>query len=249
MIALLAFMMALLPNPTEYTTTGHSLSFGAVRFEDVSAVSSDVVKAAFGRVERLLKLSPTDPWVADRATSAGADLPRSRAATELVMRVKVASDVASPMPTMDTNENYTLSINASGAFLVATTAFGALRGLETFSQLASCSSTGCSAPSANVRDSPRFPYRGLLVDVARRFLPVPLLHAVIDSMAYAKLNVLHIHATDDQSWPLALSTYPELALRGAFSPSHTYTKLVLEGLVQYARLRGVRVIVEVPHTI
>jgi hexosaminidase len=101
-------------------------------------------------------------------------------------------------------------------------------------------------PAVQIADSPRFPYRGLMVDPARRFLPVSLLQAVVDSMSYAKLNVLHLHMTDDQSWPWDVQAFPDLARKGAFSfPSHTYNVTQLKGLVDYARLRGVRVVLEV----
>ena len=100
--------------------------------------------------------------------------------------------------------------------------------------------------AVNIADRPRFPYRGLMVDPARRFLPISMLQAVIDSMSYAKLNVLHIHMTDDQSWPMQFEAFPELATKGAFAfPSHTYNATEMKALVEYARLRGVRVLLEV----
>ena len=66
---------------------------------------------------------------------------------------------------------------------------------------------GAVVAAVNISDTPRFQYRGLMVDPARRFLPISSLHAVIDSMSYAKLNVLHVHMTDDQSWPMQSQTY------------------------------------------
>ena len=85
-----------------------------------------------------------------------------------------------------------------------------------------------------------------MIDPARRYLPMSMLEAVVDSIAYAKLNVLHIHMTDDQSWPMQFETFPELARLGAFSfPAHTYNATALKHLVEYSRLRGVRVILEI----
>ena len=78
------------------------------------------------------------------------------------------------------------------------------------------------------------------VDPARRFLPIAALQAQLDAMAYAKLNVMHIHMTDDQSWPLIVPSIPELAKNGAFSPEHTYSLAQIDSLVEYARFRGIR---------
>ena len=63
--------------------------------------------------------------------------------------------------------------------------------------------------------------------------------------ADAKLNLLHIHMTDDQSWPLVVPAMPELAKLGAFSADHTYSPDDIKGLIEYGRLRGVRVVLEI----
>ena len=78
------------------------------------------------------------------------------------------------------------------------------------------------------------------VDPARRYLPIAALQAQLDAMSYAKLNVMHIHMTDDQSWPLIVPSIPELAQNGAFSAEHTYSLAQIDSLVEYARLRGIR---------
>ncbi|KAH9381485.1 hypothetical protein HPB48_005540 [Haemaphysalis longicornis] len=63
-------------------------------------------------------------------------------------------------------------------------------------------------------------------------------------MAYNKLNVLHWHVVDDQSWPLHLEAFPNLTLKGAYSPRHVYSPEDVRSIVEYARLRGIRVIPE-----
>jgi hypothetical protein len=91
---------------------------------------------------------------------------------------------------MDTSEKYTLNIPHTGgnASLTADTVYGALRGLETFSQMLQPDLT---ILEQSVDDWPRFPFRAVLIDTGRHFLPVPLIEAHIDAMAYNKMNVLH----------------------------------------------------------
>jgi hypothetical protein len=115
------------------------------------------------------------------------------------------------------SEGFELRIGASDASLVAASYVGLLRGLETFSQLVTVavaasptSSTSSSAlrlslavPShVLIRDSPSFAYRGVLVDCARNFIPVASLKRVVDALMFTKMNVLHLHLTDSQSFPL-----------------------------------------------
>ena len=95
-----------------------------------------------------------------------------------------------------------------------------------------------------IYDSPRFRHRGLLLDTARHFLPVDLIKQHLDAMVMAKLNVLHIHFSDDQSFPFRGKALPELGDSGAFSPRMQYTPEIIEEVVTYARLRGIRVIPE-----
>jgi hexosaminidase len=70
-------------------------------------------------------------------------------------------------------------------------------------------------------DVPRFAHRGIMIDSARHFLPVETILSVLDAMSYAKLNVLHWHLTDAESFPIFLPKEPSLS-RGAFNPSSVY---------------------------
>lgn len=144
------------------------------------------------------------------------------------------------------DESYNLTIQAPRATLEAATAFGAMRGLETFSQvLMRGRDQGFVADVQRVEDKPRYGFRGLMVDTARHFLPVPMLLAVLDGMAYEKLNVLHWHAVDDQSFPLEVLTLPKLAKQAAFTPTHIYSRSDISRVVAYGRERGIRVVLEV----
>lgn len=146
-------------------------------------------------------------------------------------------DGAPPPPAMD--EGYRLTVRPQAIVLRTATVFGALRGLQTLAQLAG---TGTDLPCLEIDDAPRFPWRGLLIDSARRHLPLAVLKRQLDGMAAAKLNVLHWHLTDDQGWRLASDRYPLLQARasgGAF-----YTLDEARELVAYAGERGIRVVPE-----
>ena len=145
---------------------------------------------------------------------------------------------------IETSEKYSLTIPDTGgnATLVAETVYGALRGLETFSQMVQPDLT-MLAPQ-QVDDWPRFPFRAVLIDTGRHYLPVPLLEAHIDAMAYNKMNVLHWHIVDIPSFPFVSETYPHLSSAGAFDPQHLYTPADVAGIISYAKARGVRVVPE-----
>lgn len=154
---------------------------------------------------------------------------------------------------MGVDESYKLSIPSDATqpiTLTAATQFGALAGLETLSQLlvfdTETKSYSVASVPLVVEDSPAFPWRGLLVDTARHFLPVATLHATLDSMAYAKFNTIHWHISDAQSWPLESASWSNLWL-GSFSPLERYTVEDVEGVVEYARARGIRTVFEMDH--
>ncbi|KAM3404102.1 hypothetical protein ACQJBY_007287 [Aegilops geniculata] len=150
------------------------------------------------------------------------------------------------------DESYKLTVPATGsplyARIEAQTVYGALHALETFSQLCYfdfvLSVTGLHWAPWTIVDKPRFPYRGLLIDTARHYLPVPVIKSVIDSMVYSKLNVLHWHIVDEQSFPLEIPSYPKLS-NGAYSYSEKYTINDAIDIVQYAEKRGVNVLAEI----
>ncbi|KAL4655108.1 hypothetical protein ACB092_01G427100 [Castanea dentata] len=150
------------------------------------------------------------------------------------------------------DESYKLSVPASGkpgyAYLEAHTVYGALHGFQTFSQLCLFNFTArvIEVPMVpwTVIDQPRFFFRGLLIDTSRHYLPLPVIKNVIDSMAYAKLNVLHWHIVDAQSFPLEIPSYPKL-WDGAYSVSERYTFADAAEIVSYAQRRGINVLGEI----
>jgi len=135
---------------------------------------------------------------------------------------------------------YNLTFSSPTARVSAESAFGVVYALESFVQL-----TQERSSAVHIHDWPAKKHRGLLVDVARHFLPLGLLRRTIAAMAVTKLNVLHLHLTDSQSFPVLLDSAPELAMKGAFSAKQTYTPTQLKRLVQFAKFFGVRVVPEI----
>jgi len=140
------------------------------------------------------------------------------------------------------DEAYDLNINATGIKLEAETDLGAMHGLETLLQLLKPASGGFEMPYIQISDNPRFPWRGLMIDVARHFQPMEVLKRNIDGMAAVKMNVLHLHLTDDQGFRVESKSYPILHEKG--SDGQYYTQRELKTIVQYAADRGIRVVPE-----
>ncbi|XP_007941560.1 beta-hexosaminidase subunit beta [Orycteropus afer afer] len=148
-------------------------------------------------------------------------------------------------PTISSDESYSLLVKGPVAMLKANRVWGALRGLETFSQLIYQDSYGTFTISeCTISDSPRFPHRGILIDTSRHYLPLKSILQTVDAMAFNKFNVLHWHVVDDQSFPYQSITFPELSNKGSYSLSHVYTPNDVHMVIEYARLRGIRIIPE-----
>ncbi|MEN8250277.1 MAG: family 20 glycosylhydrolase [Bacteroidota bacterium] len=137
------------------------------------------------------------------------------------------------------DESYQLSITDQGIQLDAETDIGAIYGLETLLQIIKSDSNGYYFPSLKIEDSPRFPWRGLMIDVARHFQPVAVIKRNIDGMAAVKMNVLHLHLSDDQGFRVESKLYPKLTSMG--SDGFYYTQEQIKDIVRYADERGIRV--------
>jgi len=139
-------------------------------------------------------------------------------------------------------ERYRLEVTEGGAVVRAATVVGAMRGLETLLQLVTADSAAFFLPGLTIDDSPRFPWRGLLLDVSRHFMPVEQVKRTLDGMALVKLNVLHWHLTDDQGFRVESRRFPKLHELG--SDGLYYTQDQVREVVRYASDRGIRVIPE-----
>jgi hexosaminidase len=113
--------------------------------------------------------------------------------------------------------------------------WGGLHGVTTLWQLVS---NGAHPGPWQIQDAPRFAWRGLLIDVARHFISREVLQRVIDGMAKLKMNVLHLHLTDDQAFRFASAAFPGLASEQCYSTTE------LQQLVHYAADRGIRMVPE-----
>jgi hexosaminidase len=139
-------------------------------------------------------------------------------------------------------ESYVLEVSASGAKLSAPTPLGTLHGLQTFLQLVEVSPDAFAAPAVTINDKPRFPWRGLMIDSARHFVPLDVLRRNIDGLEAVKMNVLHWHLSEDQGFRVESKKFPKLHEMG--SDGLYYTQDEVHDLIEYARDRGIRVVPE-----
>jgi len=154
---------------------------------------------------------------------------------------------SSDHPDLHCDESYQLRVDPKNESITvnANTEWGILRSLATLSQLVEYSGNAAhptSIESCNIKDAPAFTWRGLMLDPARHFLPIKVIEETLDLMFLFKLNVLHLHLTDDQGFRFFSPTYPELAEIGG--EGNYYTTDQLKGLVQSASARGIRIIPE-----
>jgi hexosaminidase len=140
------------------------------------------------------------------------------------------------------DESYTLEVTSSGAKLNAPTTLGVMRGLQTFLQLTQVSPQGFAVPAVSIQDEPRFPWRGLMIDSARHFMPMEVLKRNLDGMAALKLNVFHWHLSENQGFRIESKKLPKLHEMG--SDGLYYTQAEARELIAYARDRGIRVVPE-----
>jgi hexosaminidase len=151
-------------------------------------------------------------------------------------------DATGTRPTLDTDESYSLNSTGNKIVLQAGNVFGALHGLQTLQQLVQVEDGRYVVPAVQINDSPRFPWRGLMIDVSRHFMPLPVVYRTLDGMAAVKLNVFHWHLTDDQGFRIESKRFPRLTSMG--SDGLFYTQDQVRAVVAYASARGIRVVPE-----
>ncbi|MFO1402723.1 MAG: family 20 glycosylhydrolase [Steroidobacteraceae bacterium] len=192
------------PTPRRIERLPGSLHWSALpRIEAAAELAGE---AALAR-EYLRPYLPASRLSASRAAGTAPD-----AAAQLRLRVATLAGQASP-------EAYELNVDpASGVDITGQSPAGVARGLASLRELMPprvAPEAGVDVPAVRIADAPRFAYRGLLLDVARNFQPRAVVLRVIDAMARAKLNTLHLHLTDDEGWRLPVRGLPELTTVGA----------------------------------
>jgi hexosaminidase len=140
------------------------------------------------------------------------------------------------------DESYTLAVRPAEISISAATPYGTLHALETLLQLVDRTDSTLRVPAVTIEDRPRFPWRGLMIDVSRHWMPKAVIFRNLDAMAAVKLNVLHLHLTDDQGFRVESRRFPRLHQAG--SGGSYYTQADVREIVAYAAERGIRVVPE-----
>ncbi|KAK7471603.1 hypothetical protein BaRGS_00035766 [Batillaria attramentaria] len=219
------------PMPTEWSRDNvtFTLSPTSLKFAP-NLPECDVIHGAITRYRRLMSVNKeTDP-------PAEVDIEG--------VNVIVENTTCEKYPYLDMDESYTISTGPSSISLTSQSVWGALRGLETLSQLLYEENGQVRIRNWTITDNPRFSHRGFLIDTSRHYLPLSIIKKHLDAMTWSKMNVLHWHIVDAQSFPYVSHAFPELSEKGAYSPRHVYTPEAVAEVIEYARLRGIRVVPE-----
>jgi hexosaminidase len=185
------------------------------------------VEMFLGQLGRQIGMPPIDMQIAD--------------STHATLVIQAAGGTRN-VQELGEDESYRLDISSSGARLNAPNTLGVMRGLQTFLQLVQTTSAGFAVPAVSIEDSPRFPWRGLMIDVGRHFIPLDVLRRNLDGMAAVKLNVFHWHLSENQGFRIESKKFPKL--QGMGSDGLFYTQAEVRDLIAYARERGIRVVPE-----
>ncbi|VDD95766.1 unnamed protein product [Enterobius vermicularis] len=217
------------------TAATHKLDPAKFEFSVTSSSAPDILAKAFRRYKKW-----TFPDYKDGS------YPPVVEATLLGLKVTVKKAYDDSYPQLDMDESYTLEIGTSEyATLTANEVWGALRGLETFSQLVYQPDINVYRTYAtHIEDKPRFKHRGTLIDSSRHFLSVSTLKMHLDLMAQNKMNVFHWHLVDSESFPYPSEIFKDLSAKGAYTPRHAYTREQVQEVIKYAKNRGIRVVAE-----
>jgi hexosaminidase len=155
--------------------------------------------------------------------------------------VKTAGPSA-PVQEVGEDESYHLEITTQEVHLQAANPLGVLHGLQTFLQLVHITPQGFAVSAMTIDDQPRFPWRGLMLDVGRHFMPLDVVYRTLDGMEAVKLNVFHWHLSDNQGFRVESKKFPLLQEKG--SDGLFYTQGEIREVIAYARDRGIRVVPE-----
>jgi hexosaminidase len=132
-------------------------------------------------------------------------------------------------------EGYALTVTSENISIEAKSGAGIFYGLQTLMQLSNPAGTLHSIPAVYINDEPRFPYRGLMIDVSRHFFPKSFIMKQIDMLSYYKINRLHLHLTDGGGWRIEIKKYPKLTEETAYRPESDWSKWGSRGNRKYCK--------------
>ena len=251
--------MSIVPKPRNITAKGGPpLSLSSLKFQFAAKgkVDSPLLRAAFKRYAAILTahhssgsslndkrsldwllssslLSPSEhaalaSRIADRTNASGSALLTADATGGMIVGADVYVEHADAIKTLSTDESYSLTIAAPRITIRAATVYGAMYAMESLVQLVD----GAKVNATVVDDEPRFAFRATMIDTARHWYPLPAIKQHLDSMAAVKMNVLHWHLVDSQSFPFVSTHLPVMSATGAWQPDHVYTPVRAPGCLQ-----------------
>jgi hexosaminidase len=227
-----------MPLPAKYSTGAGRLAIDGSFGVALSGYSEPRLERAAARLVARLSRETGIPMP-------GFNIAQHRAVTgraappALLIECKAASK---PVQELGEDESYTLDVDSKQARLSAPNPLGILRGMETFLQLVEQDREGFGISAIGIQDSPRFAWRGLMLDVSRHWMPLGVVKRTLDAMSAVKFNVFHWHLSDDQGFRVESKKYPKLQEMG--SDGHYYTQAQVREVIEYARDRGIRVVPE-----
>ena len=223
--------VALIPYPKEIVRLKGDLAFSSLRIDELSMASlrdKERIVAEFGDVRRF--------WQMDAG---------SRGKQPLV----TFRQINSPLSSAESKEGYTLIVSEKGVEISAGEFSGFFNALQTVRQLIRKDNKKYSMPYCRIKDAPAFPVRGLMLDVGRNYMSVPFLKSVVRRLSHFKINVLHLHLSDDQGWRVEVKKYPELTVETSFWPTRQpgkfYTQEDIKSICDFCDSLNIRVIPEI----
>lgn len=223
--------VALIPYPKEIVRLKGDLAFSSLRIDELSMASlrdKEHIVAEFGDVRRF--------WQMDAG---------SRGKQPLV----TFRQINSPLSSAESKEGYTLIVSEKGVEISAGEFSSFFNALQTVRQLIRKDNKKYSMPYCRIKDAPAFPVRGLMLDVGRNYMSVPFLKSVVRRLSHYKINVLHLHLSDDPGWRVEVNKYPELTVETSFWPTRQpgkfYTQEDIKSICDFCDSLNIRVIPEI----
>ena len=223
--------VALIPYPKEIVRLKGDLAFSSLRIDELSMASlrdKERIVAEFGDVRRF--------WQMDAG---------SRGKQPLV----TFRQINSPLSSAESKEGYTLIVSEKGVEISAGEFSGFFNALQTVRQLIRKDNKKYSMPYCRIKDAPAFPVRGLMLDVGRNYMSVPFLKSVVRRLSHYKINVLHLHLSDDPGWRVEVNKYPELTVETSFWPTRQggkfFTQEDIKSICDFCDSLNIRVIPEI----